>query len=62
MLHELFDGDSPLGIDLEELGDELTALGGDKLGHDVPTGLDLPVQIRDVVVIKGQVAAQEGVE
>ena len=62
MLHELLDGDSSLGIDLEELGDELAAFCGDELGYDVATGLDLPVQIRDVVVVEGQVAAQEGVE
>ena len=53
MLHELLDSDSSLGIDLEELGDELTALGGYEFRHDVATGLDLPVQIRDVVVVEG---------
>ena len=53
MFHELFDGDSSLRIDLKKLRYKLTAFWRDPLGHRVAPGFDLPVEIRDVVVVKG---------
>ena len=62
MLHKLFHVNSAFGIDLEKLRNELTAFGRDPFGNDVSTGFDFPVQIGNVVVVEGQITAQQSVK
>ena len=62
MLHKLFHVNSAFGIDLEKLRNELTAFGRDPFGNDVSTSFDFPVQIGNVVVVEGQITAQQSVK
>ena len=62
VLHELFYGDSSFWIDLKKLRYEFCAFRRDPLGHRVTTRFDLPVQIGDVVVVEGQITAQQRVQ
>ena len=62
MFHELLYRDPTLGIHLKQLRYELSAFRRDELGNDVAPGFDLAVQIRDVVVVEGEVAAQQRVQ
>ena len=59
---ELLHGDAALGVHLEQVVEQLGALGREPRGHVVLARLDLLVEQVDVVVVEGQVAAEQRVQ
>ena len=62
MIPNVGDADSSLRIGVEDLLNEVFALGREKLGHRVLCSHDLFVQVRRLWVFEGQVSGDHGVK
>ena len=62
MVPNLRDPDTGLGVRVQNLCDDVFALGGEELWHCVISGHDLLVEIGCLGVLKGQVAGDHSVE
>ena len=62
MVDQLLHGDSFLGVDLEQIAEELHAVLGEPARDVVFALLDFFVQYVDVVVVEGEIAAEKSVE
>ena len=62
MIPDLRDPYTSLRVRIQDLLDDVFALGGEELGHLVISGHDLLVEVGRFRVFKGQIACNHGVE